>query len=344
MQIPVKAVPFAEVWRGDMIESLHDGHAVVCGADGQIVMAWGDPEAVIYPRSSCKMIQALPLIESGASEAFKLSPAQLALACASHQGAPLHVNRINAWLADMGMSDDDFRCGPQMTRDTDLRDAMIRAGDAPCQVHNNCSGKHAGFLTLNRHLGGNAEYVAVDHPVQLAAKQAFEEVTEVTSPGYGIDGCSAPNHATTLHGLARAMAMFASAHTRSDTRSRAAAALTQAMMAYPELVSGEQFVSGESGACTVLMRAMGGKVAVKTGAEGVFVAILPEQQLGVALKIVDGATRASECAIVALLVKLGALDPAHPVAQHYAAAPMLNRRNIVTGFVKPSATLRGAAA
>ena len=325
-------VDLVEIWRGDLLESVHRGHAVVCDDSGQILQAWGDPEAVIYPRSSCKMVQALPLLESGAGA--HLTDEQLALACASHNGAAIHTDRVGAWLADLGMTDDDFRCGPQMPADIPAGDGLIRAHEQPCQVHNNCSGKHAGFLTLNKHLGGGADYEQIDHPVQQACKAAFEEVTGETSPGFGIDGCSAPNHACTLHGLGRAMAFFASAQDRSDTRSQAAVKLVQAMVTHPALVA------GETRACTDLMRVMDGKVAIKTGAEGVFIAIIPEKKLGVALKIADGATRASESAIAAILVKLGVLDPAHPAAIARMQPAILNRRDIVTGQIRPAAALR----
>lgn len=325
-------VDLVEVWRGDLLESVHQGHAVICDDSGQIVEAWGDPTALIYPRSSCKMVQALPLLESGAGAG--LTDEQLALACASHNGAAIHTDRVRAWLGDLGLTDDDFRCGPQMPADTDARDHLIRAHETPCQVHNNCSGKHAGFLTLGRHLKAGPDYQLIDHPVQQACKAAFEEVTEETSPLFGIDGCSAPNHACTVHGLARAMAYFASAHDRSDTRSQAAVRLTHAMGAHPELVA------GETRACTELMRAMEGKVAIKTGAEGVFIAIIPEKRLGVALKIIDGATRASECAIAALLVRLGVLNPDHPAAKARMIPPITNRREIVTGQIRPVPALR----
>ncbi|MDK3017686.1 asparaginase [Pseudodonghicola flavimaris] len=329
-------VPLAEIWRADLLESLHLGHAVVCDAAGDIVQAWGDPEALIYPRSSCKMIQALPLVSSGAARARGLSSEQLALACASHNGAAIHTDRVNAWLADLGLGDDDLRCGPQMPDDRDARYGLIRADAAPCQCHNNCSGKHCGFLTLSQHLGAGPEYVEIDHPVQQAVRTAFEEVTGLTSPGYGIDGCSAPNFQTTLHGLARAMSWFASAAARSDAQSVAGAALVDAMRAHPDLVA------GEGRACTELMRAMEGRVAVKTGAEGVFVAILPEQKLGIALKIADGATRASEAAITAILVGLGVLEADHPAAIKRMAPPLLNRRNIAVGQIRAAAGLRGA--
>ncbi|MGB8623813.1 MAG: asparaginase, partial [Paracoccaceae bacterium] len=206
-----QAVPMVEVWRGAFLESLHRGHAVICDAAGQVVEAWGDPDKVILPRSSVKMIQALPLIESGAAAAAGLSEAQLALACASHQGAAIHTDMVRAWLADLGLGDDDLRCGPEVPRDRETKHAMIRAYGTPCQYHNNCSGKHSGFLTLARHLGAGPEYVDPSHPVQLAVREAFEDVTGMASPGFGIDGCSAPNFATTVHGLARAMAFFAGA-------------------------------------------------------------------------------------------------------------------------------------
>ncbi len=326
-------VDLVEVWRGDLMECVHQGHAVVCDAGGDVLAAWGDPAAVIYPRSSCKMIQALPLLESGAGA--HLTSEQLALACASHQGAAIHTTRVRAWLDDLGLDDDDFRCGPQMPNDHDARNALIRAGDSPCQIHNNCSGKHAGFLTLAKHLGAGPDYVDIDHPVQVACKEAFEAVTGEDSPTYGIDGCSAPNHACTVHGLARAMAFFATAGDRTDTRSRSAAKLAQAMATHPELVA------GETRACTDLMRAMGGRVAIKTGAEGVFTAIIPEKRIGVALKITDGATRASEAAIAAILVRLGVLDPDHPATQARMQPDILNRRDAVTGQIRPVAGLRG---
>lgn len=325
----INPVPMAEIWRGAFLESVHTGHAVICDASGDVVQAWGDPDLVILPRSSSKMIQALPLIESGA--AAGLTAEQLALSCASHNSAAIHTDRVSTWLADLGLSDDDLRCGAHEPKDIEARDALIRAGDAPCQIHNNCSGKHAGFLTLNKHLGGGTEYNDPDHPVQRAVLEAFEDVTGETSPGFGIDGCSAPNFATTMHGFARAMAFFAAASDDgASVRERAAATLVQAMVTFPELVAGE----GRS--CTELMRAMDGRVALKTGAEAVYAAIIPELKLGVAVKISDGSFRASECAIAAILVKLGVLEPDHPATLKRMNAPIRNCNDIITGYVRPA--------
>ncbi len=321
------SVPMVELWRGGRLESLHRGHAVICDASGGIVEAWGDPGAIIFPRSSCKMIQALPLVETGAADAAGLSEAHLALSCASHSGAHIHTDRVTRWLADLGLGEADLRCGSHLPFDPEAAKELTCSDTAPCQIHNNCSGKHSGFLTVVKHLGLGPEYVEPEHPLQQRIRAAFEEVTGEPSPGYGIDGCSAPNFATSVAGFARALAGFAAAG-EGDVRGRAMRRLTRAMAACPELVA----VEGR--ACTELMRAMGGKVSIKTGAEAVFAAILPEQGLGIALKIEDGTTRASEAAICALLVKLGVLEAEHPATRKRLNAVQRNWRGIETGVIR----------
>jgi L-asparaginase II len=240
----------------------------------------------------------------------------------------MHTDLVAAWLKDLGLSESDLRCGPHAPYDEATSHAIIASGETPCQLHNNCSGKHTGFLTLSRHLGGGAEYLELDHPVQRAVLEAFERSTGETSPGYGIDGCSAPNFASSLVGMARAMARFA-----ASAEDSAEARLHKAMRAHPELVS------GNGRACTELMRASGGKAAIKTGAEGFYTAIIPDRKLGVAVKISDGASRASECAIAAILVKLGVLEPDHPTVAALMNAPERNRRGIKTGWVRAAPAL-----
>lgn len=334
--VGMEGVRLVELWRGDILESLHSGHAVICGPDGGIEEAWGNPDQVILPRSASKMIQALPLVDSGAAADADLTSAHLALACASHEGSSLHADLVADWLATRNMGPEDLLCGAQSPWDRNLRNQMIREGAELSPLHNNCSGKHAGFLTLSRHLGAGADYIDPAHPVQVAARAAMIEVTEVESPGFGIDGCSAPNHATTLHGLARAMAGFATASGRSGTRALAQMALTKAMIAHPDLVA------GDGRACTELMRAATEPVALKFGADGVFVAILPDQGRGIAVKIADGATRAVDCAIAALLVRLGALDAHHPAAQRFLYGPIRNLRGIEVARLLPRLDLMHA--
>ncbi len=322
-----------EIWRGSLAESCHFGHAVICDGEGQVVKAWGDPDAIFFPRSSSKMIQALPLVTSGAARSLGLRDKHLALACASHEAAPLHVDMVTQWLETLGLDETALRCGPQPSRDGDLRRQMIKADEAPCQVHNNCSGKHTGFLTLSRHLGAGPEYIDPDHPVSRACLEAFEDMTNCSSQSTAIDGCSAPNYATSLAAMAHAMGRFATAHKRGDVMSQAAARLTNAMYAYP------MQVAGMGRACTELMQAVSEPVALKTGAEGYFVAILPSRELGVAIKIADGATRAAECAITAILVRLGVLNPLHPAALRRMNGPITNWRGVQTGTIRPAAQL-----
>ena len=315
------AAKLVELRRNGILESTHRGHVVVCDAGG-VIAEWGNPAEVIFPRSSCKMLQALPLVESGAADAAGLGVNHLALSCASHQGAHIHTDLAREWLAGLGLGESDLRCGPQVPNDFEARALLKEKPESPCQFHNNCSGKHSGFLTLNKHLGGGADYIEIDHPVQLAVKEAFEDMTEAESLGWGIDGCSAPNFTCEVGHLARAMAKMAQPEKLGATRAAAATRLVQAMMTHPLLVA------GEGRACSALMAAANGRAAVKTGAEGVFVAILPERGIGVALKIEDGNSRASEAAMAALLVRLGVVDAADPRVARYLHRPDINRRGI----------------
>ncbi|MEC9435308.1 MAG: asparaginase [Pseudomonadota bacterium] len=326
--------PLVEVIRGDFVECVHRGAAAVCDASGAVVAAWGDADRVILPRSTCKMLQGLPLVESGAADAAGLETRHLALACASHKGAEIHTVPVRAWLEAIGKSEADLRCGPQMPDDRPAREGLIRACGCPDQTHNNCSGKHTGFLTLTRHLGAGPEYVEPDHPVQRAAKEAFYAMTgDDEGLGHVVDGCSAPNFACTVTGLARAMARMADPSAIGGVRAAAAARLQEAMRAHPELVGGV----GEP--ATEMMRLTGGAVALKSGAEGAFVAIVPGRGLGVAVKIDDGAGRAAAVAMAAILVRLGLASAADPAFADRLSPPQRNRRGILTGTIRPAAAL-----
>lgn len=315
------AAKLVELRRNGILESVHRGHIVVCDAGG-VVAEWGNAAHVIFPRSAYKMLQALPLVESGAADAAGLGTNHLALSCASHQGAHMHTDLAGEWLAGLGLGEADLRCGPQVPADKEAS-AMLRADyQAPCQLHNNCSGKHSGFLTLNKHLGGGAEYIELDHPVQKAVKAAFEEMIEASATGWGIDGCSAPNFTCEIGQLARAMAKMAAPERIGGTRAKAAKRLVNAMMAHPLLVA------GTTRACSALMAAANGKAAVKTGAEGVFVGIIPARSIGIALKIEDGNHRASEAVMAALLVRLGVVEATDPRVAQYLHRPDINRRGI----------------
>lgn len=250
------------------------------------------------------MVQALPLVESGAADAVGLSSEHLALACASHSAEPAHTALVEGWLDGVGLPREGLLCGAHLPLDPDTRTGMIKRDESPCAIHNQCSGKHAGFMTLARHLGAGPDYLELDHPVQQAIRMATEETAGEAAQGVGTDGCSAPNFALSLRGLGRQMAQFASAPQRAGVRARAMTRLVNAMRSHPELVAGRRR------ACTLLMEAMGGSGAVKTGADGVYVAILPELDRAIALKIEDGHSGAAGAAMAALLAHVGALDPA----------------------------------
>lgn len=327
-----------EATRGDFVERSHRGAFAVVDVSGGVVEAAGDVARLFLPRSSVKLMQALPLVESGAADAFGLDARRLALACASHQGSAAHATAVADWLAAVGFGEADLMCGAQPSSDAATRAAMRAAGEAPCQLHNNCSGKHAGFLTLARHLGAPAAgYVAIDHPTQRAAAEAFAAATGTDAPlRWAVDGCSAPNFACSLVGVAHAMARVARPEAGfRGVRAAAAARLRDAMAAHPFEVA------GEGRACTALIAACGGRAVVKTGAEGAFTAILPERGVGIALKIADGDTRAAECAMAALLIRHGALGADHPTALALTAPTLRNRRGVAVGTVRATSALTG---
>jgi L-asparaginase II len=326
-----------EVTRGLLVESRHRGSACVTDAKGRVVLAWGDVDAPIYARSAAKPLQALPLVESGAADAFALGATELALACASHHGEAAHVAAVAAWLARIGLGAGDLECGAHLPLDPDAADALRRRGASPSALHNNCSGKHAGFLTTARFLGEpTRSYIGRAHPVQRRVESAIGEMAglDLSRAPHGTDGCGIPVVGLPLNGLARAMARMADTAGLPPSRADAARRLLDAMAAEPLMVS------GSTGLATALLRAAGAKIRAKPGAEGVYAAALPQLGLGLALKIEDGAGRASEIAVVAILARLGVLDPAE--AASLVGAPRASVRTIAgaaVGEVRAAAAL-----
>jgi L-asparaginase II len=330
-----------EVTRGPKVESIHRGSACVVDARGHVVEAWGDIESPTCPRSAIKPFQSLPLIESGAADAFAVTEEELALACASHSGEPVHVERVSAWLARLGLSSAALECGAHPPSNQRAADTLTCAHEHPSAVHNNCSGKHTGFLTLALHLGVPTRgYVMPDHPVQRAVLAAVGDMMDVGQQPTVRDGCSAPNIFAPLRALALGFARVGTGHGLSPARTKAANRIVAAMHAHPVLMS------GHGRPCARLIAAMPDGI-VKTGAEGVFAAALPAQGFGLAVKIDDGAGRAAVVAITALLERYKAFraeaaadevlalkEPAHFA---WAGSP--------TGVTRPAPTwLTGSAA
>jgi L-asparaginase II len=292
-----------EATRGDMIESRHRGAVAVVDAAGRLVLALGDVERPVFARSAIKPLQALPLVESGAADRFGLGEQELALACASHHGESVHVAAVAHWLERLGLGPDDLECGAHLPNDTAAAHALIRAGAAPSPLHNNCSGKHAGFLTTARHLGEPTRgYIQPDHPVQRRVLAVLEAMTgrDLSRAPRGTDGCGIPVIGIPLSAMAQAMARLADPREVPGPRAAAGRRLLDAMAAKPLMVD------GTGGFPTLVMEAAGQRVRLKPGAEGVFCAALPTLRLGVALKIESGNGRAAEVAMGAVLQRLGA--------------------------------------
>src|ERR1043166_5535413 len=280
-----------EVTRGALVESRHHGAVAVVDADGATVLALGDVTQPVYPRSAVKAIQALPLIESGAAGKYGFGDEHLAPACASHGGEPSHVEVASRMLARAGLEDGALECGAHWPSHQVSGQALARTGGAPSALHNNCSGKHAGFICAACASGiDHRGYVAASHTVQREVRAALESLTGVglAEDQCGIDGCSIPTFAVPLAALAHAFARFGTGRGLGEQRAKAAARLRAACAAQP------YFVAGTGRFCTEIMTLFGPRVLVKTGAEGVFCGALPEQGLGIALKCEDGATRAAE--------------------------------------------------
>lgn len=314
--------------RGGETESLHRGALALAAPDGRLAAAIGDVNAPVFPRSAYKMLQALPLVDSGAAAAFGVGDAELALACASHAGEPLHTEAVMAWLGRIGAREEDLACGPHPPHHAPTAEALVRRGVMPTRRHNNCSGKHTGFLTLARHLGAPfAGYHLSEHPVQRAVRVAVAQMAGVAEMELvaGVDGCAVPNYAMPLRSLATAMARLAAPGALPPARGAAARRLFDAVAGHPLEVSG----TGRADA--VLIAAAAGRAVTKTGAEGVYCAVLRDRGLGLALKIDDGATRAAETAVAAALIQLGVVAADAPGIAALSAPEVLNTRGETVG-------------
>ncbi len=326
-----------EVFRGERVESVHHGAGAVVDADGRVVLAFGDVERPIYPRSAVKALQALPLIESGAADRLGLTDAEIALACASHSGEPAHVAAAAAMLGKAGRNAAALECGVHWPLGEAAARALARSGAEPCALHNNCSGKHAGFVCVAAALGVDPKgYVAPDHPVQREVTAALAGITgaRLDEGTRGVDGCSIPAYAIPLRLLAHGFARFATGEGLAPERARAATRIREAVAARPDMVAGQGRFDTE------VMRALGPHVFTKTGAEGVYCAALPESGLGLAVKIDDGATRAAQVVMSSLILRFAKLGEAERAKLAPFAAPRIRNWNgIDTGFMQPGGPL-----
>ena len=323
-----------EVTRGARVESRHSGIAVVVDSRGRVVLGIGDVEAAVYPRSAVKALLALPLVETGAADRLSLTDAELALACSSHSGEDMHVLAAISMLDKAGRDVNCLECGTHWpSRDVAAR-ALAASGLEPTALHNNCSGKHSGFICLACDQGQDPTgYVHPDHPTMRMVTAALAETTstKLDASNRAVDGCSIPTYAIPMRALALAFARFGSGVGLSNARAQAAARLRRAVAANPLMVAGTGRFD------TKLMTALGARVFSKTGAEGVFSAALPELGLGLAVKCYDGAGRAAEVATAALIERF--LKPEVDSFTPLLRPELHNWNGIKVGELRPTAAL-----
>lgn len=325
-----------EVTRGPLVESRHRGAIAVVDAKGRSRYAVGDVGRPVFPRSAVKLIQALPLVESGAADAYAFGTAELALACASHNGETRHTALAAAMLARAGRSVADLECGTHMPSYDPAAADLIRAGEAPNALHNNCSGKHSGFVCLACHMGLDPKgYVGEAHPVMRAVTAALRDTTgaALDADVCAIDGCSIPTYGIPLERMALAFARLSTGEGLTPGRARAARRLMDACMAEPF------YVAGTGRFCTEIMTAFAGKVFVKVGAEGVYCGAFPELGLAVALKCEDGSTRGAEAMMAAVIAALVPDAQSNDALLRRLIAPVPTRLGVKVGEIRPVAGL-----
>lgn len=343
---PGDCVPLVEATRGEIVESIHFGAFIVVDSQGHVLASEGNPSLMTYPRSSMKPFQALPFIERGGAAVFGLSQQEIAIMCASHSGTDLHKSVLEGMHAKVGLTENDLACGVHWPGDSDTRDAMKRAGEEPTPYRHNCSGKHSGMLA-HAVLRGlvKEDYLDPMHPVQVSIRETLAEMVEMAPDEMplGRDGCSAPVYGIPLQPMARGVAKLADPVGLDEGRAAACRLITAAMMAHPVMVAGPGKFD------TDLMKAAGGKLFCKGGAEGYqIIGVMPgvrsedDPGLGIAIKISDGDSngRARESVSLTLLAALGVLneDELAELAD-YGNKPVKNWRGFEVGEVRPAFSL-----
>ena len=339
------AAVLVEVWRGPIIESLHRGHLIAVDGEGKTIAELGDAATVTFIRSSGKPFQAIPLVASGAADRFGLSEKEIAIACGSHSGEPIHVETAQAILRKIGLNANALKCGVHEPFSAEVARDLVKNQKQPNVLQNNCSGKHAGMLALAKHLGAPTEtYDSPENPVQQQILRAVSEFSNILQQdiAIGIDGCGVPVFGLSVRAMALMYARLVHPPSHFDVSVKAACErIVHAMMAYPAMVGGTK-----DRLDTELIRAAGGRLISKIGAEGVYtVGVLPCDDwptgIGFALKMEDGDDkRARPPAVIEALRQLNVLRDAEISSlASYAPTPITNRRGEKVGEARAAFSL-----
>ncbi|WP_438317990.1 asparaginase [Sporosarcina sp. FA9] len=336
----MNAEHLVDVIRGNIVESEHWGHIAVVNSDGELLYSNGNPNKVIFARSSMKPLQAIPIVETGAADFFQFEPADLSLACASHNGESQHTDRVKNILSKLGLTTDSLKCGTHPPRWKETYEGLMQSGTEITAEFNNCSGKHSGMLSTAIHMGESVEdYYKIDHPVQQRIIEVISDLTEIPVEDIeiGIDGCGVPVHGIPLKNLALGFAKMANPSSFSDKRKGAIEQVTSAMMEAPEMVGGtDRF-------CSDFMKIEEGQMFGKAGAEGVYCIGDLKSGLGIALKIEDGTGRATSPVAVEVLKQLGLIsEEQKELLKEYHYPSLKNARQEVIGQLRPVFSLKNA--
>lgn len=322
-----------EVLRNQSIESVHRGAVVALNARGETLLSVGDTDALVFPRSSLKPLQVLPLVESGAIDQYAITDQELALACASHSGQPVHMQVLSNWMQRVGLTPAQLECGPSLPLHKESAHAHLRSGGEASRELHNCSGKHTGMLTMSAFLEESlAGYSDYDHVSQRQWMEVLSELSGVNifDMPWDRDGCGLPAVAMPLISFARAFVLFCTQNRDNSKRAKAAARVAAAMRAHPQLVA------GSDRCCTGVMQEVD-NLLVKTGAEGVFISVAARAGVVIALKTDDGATRGAEAILGATLRHLGLISAKqYELLSAWFCPPIHNSQQVVIGSIKPA--------
>jgi len=321
-----------ELVRGNWVENRHRGAFVLSDAMGNVIASGGDIDQPVFPRSAIKSMQALAMFSSGAAERFALTDRELALACASHHGETVHTSGVMSFLEHVGFEPQALECGAHAPTNARARDALRAAGEEPSTLHNNCSGKHSGMLSVARALGVEPTgYVVREHEVQKAVRSAVETVIgqDLREDRCGIDGCSIPTWAAPLRAFAAGFARMATGEGLPDNLAAGSRRLFDAAAAHPLLVAGTGHFD------TLAMEAFGGRLMQKVGAEGVQCGAIRDKGWGYAIKCDDGNIAASQAMVAQLLLGFAEPDPiCVDVLERFARQTIRNVRGLEVGELR----------